>query len=257
MPVLFDEMFTADQQVRAHYQPFHDWLKQQPDNFMASKREEADLIFRRVGITFAVYGDDAGTERLIPFDQIPRIIPAHEWKTLQAGLKQRVRALNMFIHDVYHEQAIIKAGVVPPGWVSNDVFLAGYGAAQVVPGPLFTFAAYLGAAMGPPLGGWAGGLVLLLAIFVPAFLLIVGALPFWEALRHRDGIRRALAGVNAAVVGILGAALYDPVWAGAIHSRADFCLALAAYGLLVVGRVPPVAVVAFCAVLGAVSGVQA
>jgi chromate transporter len=96
--------------------------------------------------------------------------------------------------------------------------------------------------------------VLLLAIFVPAFLLIVGALPFWEALRHREGIRRALAGVNAAVVGILGAALYDPVWTGAIHSRADFCLALAAYGLLVVGRVPPVAVVAFCAVVGCLSG---
>ncbi len=152
---------------------------------------------------------------------------------------------------------LLQAGVVPPGWVSNEVFLAGYGAAQAVPGPLFTFAAYLGAAMGPPLGGWVGGLVLLLAIFVPAFLLIVGALPFWEALRHRDGIRRALAGVNAAVVGILGAALYDPVWAGSIHSRADFCLALAAYGLLVVGRVPPVAVVAFCAVAGAVSGVQA
>ena len=145
---------------------------------------------------------------------------------------------------------LLQAGVVPPGWVSNDVFLAGYGAAQAVPGPLFTFAAYLGAAMGPPLGGWVGGLVLLLAIFVPAFLLIVGALPFWEALRHRDGIRRALAGVNAAVVGILGAALYDPVWAGAIHSRADFCLALAAYGLLVVGRAPPVAVVGFCAVVG-------
>ena len=152
---------------------------------------------------------------------------------------------------------LLQAGVVPPGWVSNEAFLAGYGAAQAVPGPLFTFAAYLGAAMGPPLGGWAGGGLLLLAIFVPAFLLIVGALPFWEALRHRDGIRRALAGVNAAVVGILGAALYDPVWAGAIHSRADFCLALAAYGLLVVGRVPPVAVVAFCAVAGAVSGVQA
>lgn len=149
---------------------------------------------------------------------------------------------------------LLQAGVVPPGWVSNDVFLAGYGAAQAVPGPLFTFAAYLGAAMGPPLGGWAGGLVLLLAIFVPAFLLIVGALPFWEALRHREGIRRALAGVNAAVVGILGAALYDPVWTGAIHSRADFCLALAAYGLLVVGRVPPVAVVAFCAAVGCLSG---
>ena len=150
---------------------------------------------------------------------------------------------------------LLQAGVVPPGWVSNEVFLAGYGAAQAVPGPLFTFAAYLGAAMGPPLGGWVGGLVLLLAIFVPAFLLIVGALPFWEALRHRDGIRRALAGVNAAVVGILGAALYDPVWAGAIHSRADFCLALAAYGLLVVGRVPPVAVVALCALAGGAGAV--
>ncbi len=120
MPVLFDEMFTADQQVRPHYQPFHNWLQQQPDNFMASKRQEADLIFRRVGITFAVYGDDAGTERLIPFDQIPRIIPAHEWKTLQAGLKQRVRALNMFIHDVYHDQAIIKAGVVPPEYILGN-----------------------------------------------------------------------------------------------------------------------------------------
>jgi len=120
MPVLFDEMFTADQQVRPHYQPFHNWLQQQPDNFMASKRQEADLIFRRVGITFAVYGDDAGTERLIPFDQIPRIIPADEWKTLQAGLKQRVRALNMFIHDVYHDQAIIKAGVVPPEYILGN-----------------------------------------------------------------------------------------------------------------------------------------
>lgn len=120
MPVLFDEMFTADQQVRPHYQPFHHWLQQQPDNFLASKRQEADLIFRRVGITFAVYGDDAGTERLIPFDQIPRIIPADEWKTLQAGLKQRVRALNMFIHDVYHDQAIIKAGVVPPEYILGN-----------------------------------------------------------------------------------------------------------------------------------------
>ena len=149
---------------------------------------------------------------------------------------------------------LLQAGVVPPGWVSNDVFLAGYGAAQAVPGPLFTFAAYLGAAMGPPLGGWIGGLVLLLAIFVPAFLLITGALPFWEALRHREGVRRALAGVNAAVVGILGAALYDPVWTGAIHSPADFCLALVAYGLLVVGRAPSVAVVGVCAVVGGAMG---
>lgn len=150
---------------------------------------------------------------------------------------------------------LLQAGVVPPGWVSNEVFLAGYGAAQAVPGPLFTFAAYLGAAMGPPLGGWTGGLVLLLAIFVPAFLLIVGALPFWEALRHRDAIRRALAGVNAAVVGVLGATLHDPLWSGSIHGRADFCLALAAYGLLVVARVPPVAVVALCALAGGLGAV--
>ena len=99
---------------------------------------------------------------------------------------------------------LLQAGVVPTGWVSNDAFLAGYGAAQAVPGPLFTFAAYLGAAMPAPLGGWLGGLVLLLAIFAPAFLLVAGSLPFWEALRQRDGAPRAIAGVNAAVVSVLG-----------------------------------------------------
>ena len=150
---------------------------------------------------------------------------------------------------------LLQAGVVPPGWVSEDVFLAGYGAAQAVPGPLFSFAAYLGAAMGPPLGGWAGGGLLLVAIFAPSFLLLAGVLPFWEALRHRDAIRRALAGVNAAVVGVLGATLHDPLWSGSIHGRADFCLALAAYGLLVVARVPPVAVVALCALAGGLGAV--
>jgi chromate transporter len=119
-----------------------------------------------------------------------------------------------------------------------------------VPGPLFTFAAYLGAVMTPPLGGWLGGLGLLVAIFVPAFLLVVGALPFWEALRQRDAVQRAMAGVNAAVVGVLGAALYDPVWTSAIHSRGDFGLALAAFGLLVYGRQSPVLVVAFAAAAG-------
>ncbi|HJV07309.1 MAG TPA: circularly permuted type 2 ATP-grasp protein [Chromobacteriaceae bacterium] len=120
MPVLFDEMFSANRDIRPHYQTFYNWLQQQPDNFLAGKRKEADVIFRRVGITFAVYGDDAGTERLIPFDQIPRIIPAHEWKTLQAGLKQRVRALNLFIRDVYHDQEIVKAGIVPPEYIHNN-----------------------------------------------------------------------------------------------------------------------------------------
>jgi chromate transporter len=145
---------------------------------------------------------------------------------------------------------LLQAGVVPPGWVSNDAFLAGYGAAQAVPGPLFTFAAYLGAAMPAPLGGWSGGLVLLVAIFLPAFLLVMGVLPFWDALRQRRSVQRALAGINAAVVGVLAAALYDPVWTSSIRSRADFALALAAFGLLVFGRVSPVLVVLAAALGG-------
>ena len=145
---------------------------------------------------------------------------------------------------------LLQQAVVPNELVSNDVFLAGYGAAQAVPGPLFTFAAYLGAVMSAPPGGWLGGLLLLAVIFVPAFLLILGALPFWELLRQRDGVQRAMAGVNAAVVGILGAALYDPVWTSAIHSRSDFGLALAAFGLLVYGRQSPVLVVLLAALAG-------
>jgi chromate transporter len=145
---------------------------------------------------------------------------------------------------------LLQAGVVPNGWVTNDAFLAGYGAAQAVPGPLFTFAAYLGAVMASPMGGWLGGLTLLVAIFVPAFLLVIGALAFWEPLRQRDGVQRAMAGVNAAVVGVLAAALYDPVWTSAIGSRADFGLALGAFGLLVYGRQPPVLVVALTAMAG-------
>ena len=147
---------------------------------------------------------------------------------------------------------LLQASVVPPGWVSNDVFLAGYGAAQAVPGPLFTFAAYLGAAMHSPFGGWAAGLIMLLAIFLPAWLLVVGTLPFWELLRRQRRIRHAMAGINAAVVGILLAALYDPVWTSAIHSRHDFALALAAFGLLVYTKRSPVIVVALCALAGGV-----
>jgi chromate transporter len=145
---------------------------------------------------------------------------------------------------------LLQSGVVPNGWVGNDAFLAGYGAAQAVPGPLFTFAAYLGAVMPSPLGGWTGGLALLVAIFAPAFLLVAGALPFWESLRQRDSVQRAMAGINAAVVGVLAAALYDPVWTSAIHSRADFGLALAAFGLLVHGRLSPFIVVVLAALAG-------
>jgi chromate transporter len=145
---------------------------------------------------------------------------------------------------------LLQSVVVPQGVVSNADFLAGYGAAQAVPGPLFTFAAYLGAVMHGPLSGWIGGAVFLLAIFLPAYLLVVGALPFWDALRQRDAVQSAMAGINAGVVGILLSALYDPVWTGAIHARADFGLALAAFGLLVYGRAPPAIVVGLAAAAG-------
>jgi uncharacterized circularly permuted ATP-grasp superfamily protein len=113
----FDEMQATPTAVREHYRGYEQWLSQQPRDVMKSRREEAEMIFRRVGITFAVYGakdeDGSGTERLIPFDLIPRVIPAHEWQEMQRGLSQRVRALNRFIHDVYHGQDIIRAGHVP------------------------------------------------------------------------------------------------------------------------------------------------
>ena len=134
---------------------------------------------------------------------------------------------------------LLQAEVVPPGWVADDAFLAGYGAAQAVPGPLFTFAAYLGTVSVPAPNGWLGALICLLAIFVPAFLLVVGTLPFWDALRRLKAVRRALGGVNAAVVGLLLAALYDPVWSRAILTPADFALALAAFAGLAFWKLPP------------------
>lgn len=144
---------------------------------------------------------------------------------------------------------LLQQAVVPPGWVGNDAFLAGYGAAQAVPGPLFTFAAYLGTVMGPTPNGWIGGLICVSAIYLPSFLLLVGVLPFWDTLRRRTAIRSALAGVNAAVVGLLLAALYTPVWTSAIFAPADFGIGIVAFLLLVVWRVPPWAVV----ILGALS----
>src|SRR5438105_2114563 len=114
LPSIYDEMYVAALgDIRSHYRDFGRWLAEQGTETLSAKRTEADLIFHRVGITFAVYGDDQGTERLIPFDIIPRIIPAAEWKLLEAGLRQRVRTLNLFIHDIYHAQNIVKAGVIP------------------------------------------------------------------------------------------------------------------------------------------------
>lgn len=146
------------------------------------------------------------------------------------------------------------AEVVPPGWVTNDQFTAGYGAAQAIPGPLFTFSAYLGAVMASPPNGVSGAALALVAVFLPSFFLVVGALPFWDSLRSRPGFQAALRGINAAVVGLLGAALYSPVWTSAIFGPADLTLALAAFGLLIFWKAPPWLVVVLAAFGGAVLG---
>lgn len=169
--------------------------------------------------------------------------------------------LAMLLEGVYRAGALVFGGghvvlpllqtaVVQSGTVSTADLLAGYGAAQAVPGPLFTFAAYLGAMAEGPLGAWAGGLALLVVIFLPAVLVLVGVLPFWESLRHRRDLQASIAGVNAGVVGILLAALYDPVWTSAIHDRWDVTMALVAFGLLVVARAPPIVVVLLAAMAG-------
>jgi len=147
---------------------------------------------------------------------------------------------------------LLQAAVVAPGWVNKDLFLAGYGAAQAVPGPLFTFSAYLGAVMRPGPTGWAGGMLCLFAIFLPSFLLLLGILPYWEKLRRIHTVRCALMGVNAAVVGLLLAAFYNPVLTGGILSPKDFILGLAAFGLLALWKIPPWLVVAVTALGGVV-----
>lgn len=149
---------------------------------------------------------------------------------------------------------LLKAAVVSPGWVSDDAFLAGYGAAQAVPGPLFTFAAYLGAMMRPQPNGWIGALIALVGIFLPSFLLVIGVLPFWQTLRRRASAQAALRGVNAAVVGLLLAALYNPVWTSGVTSAADFAVASAAFLLLFMWRTPPWLVVILCAIAGEAMG---
>lgn len=148
---------------------------------------------------------------------------------------------------------LLQAEVVPPGWVNNATFTVGYGAAQAVPGPLFTFSAFLGTAMQPGLAGLWTGLLALVAIFVPSFLLLLGVLPFWDGLRVMPPIQAALRGVNAAVVGILLAALYNPVWTSAIFSATDFAIALAAFLLLTFWKWPAWLVVILSAFAGAAS----
>ena len=145
---------------------------------------------------------------------------------------------------------LLQQTVVPTGWIDNDTFLAGYGAAQAIPGPLFTFAAYLGSAMREPPNGLLGGHICLVSIYLPSFLLLLAALPFWDVLRRRPVVRSALQGINASVVGVLLAALYSPVWTSAIFEPADFGFGVVAFLLLVMWKLPPWLVVA----LGAIGG---
>jgi chromate transporter len=150
---------------------------------------------------------------------------------------------------------LLQAQVVAPGWVSDEAFLAGYGLAQAVPGPLFTFAAYLGAVMGPVPNGATGAAIALVALLLPGMLLVYGTLPFWDAMRSYPAAQAAMRGSNAAVVGILGAALYNPVWTNAVLTPRDFALATASFLLLTVWKLPPWVVVLLLAGAGVLSGV--
>jgi chromate transporter len=146
---------------------------------------------------------------------------------------------------------LLRDAFVTPGWVSDNTFLAGYAAAQAVPGPLFTVAAYLGAVVGPPPHGLAGASLGLIAIFLPGMLILLGTLPFWNSLRTRTGARAAMRGVNAAVVGLLAAALYNPVWTSSVRNARDLAVAVVGFVLLTVWRTSPLWVV----LLGALAGV--
>jgi chromate transporter len=146
---------------------------------------------------------------------------------------------------------LLREAVVAPGWVTDDAFLAGYGAAQAVPGPLFTFAAYLGAIVGINPHGVTGAALALVGIFLPGILILIAALPYWDSFRQRATAQAVMRGVNAAVVGLLGAALYNPVWSSSVKSQGDFAIALAGFVLLTVWRAPPLVVVALSALSGA------
>jgi len=145
---------------------------------------------------------------------------------------------------------LLREAIVTPGWVSDDIFLTGYGAAQAVPGPLFTFGAYLGVLVKSPVHGLAGAAIALVGIFLPGMLILLAALPFWDNFRKRLAAQAVMRGVNAAVVGILGAALYNPVWTTSVQGPHDFAIALVGFVLLTAWRAPPLVVVVFSAAAG-------
>ena len=180
---------------------------------------------------------------------LPLLVVAYPSQTL-AVVDSFYRSGSLVFGGGHVVMPLLQSEVVPQGWVSTDAFLAGYGAAQAVPGPLFTFAAFLGTVMAAAPNGFIGGLICLLAIFASSFLLVIGVLPYWDSLRRIGTVRNALQGVNAVVVGLLLAALYDPVWTSAILSAADFGLALAAFTLLVFWKTPAWLVVILTACVG-------
>jgi chromate transporter len=180
---------------------------------------------------------------------LPGIVAATHSKPL-AVFDSFYRAGSLVFGGGHVVLPLLRAEVVPPGWVTDDAFLAGYGAAQAVPGPLFTFSAYLGTLIRGGADGWLGGLGCLFAIFLPAWMLIGGALPFWHLLRSRRWTQAALRGANAAVVGVLFAALYNPVWTQGVTNARDVAAAIGAFALLEIWRVPPWLVVALAAVAG-------
>lgn len=203
---------------------------------------QAVAISRTVGIlmlgTFAAL--------LMGLPLLLELLPSH-WL---AEINVFFRAGSLVFGGGHVMLPLLQAAVVPGGWVSNDTFLAGYGIAQAVPGPLSTFAAFLGASMASSPSGWPGAAVCLVAIFAPSFLLVFGALPFWDQVRSNARMQAALAGVNAAVVGVLLAALYQPVWTSAIFKPSDFGLALVAFVALGFWRVPAWVVVLISGLAG-------
>lgn len=206
-------------------------------------------VTARQGETFALgYGHRTGGALLIAFGGLLAValLASPSLPPLGQVAAAFYRAGALVFGGGHVVLPLLKQTVVDPGWVGNDTFLAGYGAAQAVPGPMFTLAAFLGERLHGGQGGAAGAVAGLLAIFLPGLLLIGGALPFWRALAARDGAARMLAGVNAAVVGLLAAALYDPVWVSAVHDAGDFAIALVAFALLAAARWPVLAVVGWC-----------
>ncbi|HEY9530085.1 MAG TPA: chromate transporter, partial [Burkholderiales bacterium] len=180
-------------------------------------------------------------------------LAAHGTEGLVAVVEAFYRAGALVFGGGHVVLPLLREAVVAPGWISEDEFLAGYGAAQAVPGPMFTLAAYLGARLPGAEGGIVGATAALLAIFLPGFLLVAGLLPLWRSIASRPVAARAVAGVNAAVVGLLGAALYDPVWTSAVQGPVDVAIAIVAFTLLVAWRASALLVVCWCvaAALGA------